>query len=115
VQALRFADYSSMRDKLEQLRTMVESRRGTIVKSDLDMETTLQQESLTSLLDCNDSDLWETCISCDSLICDVNGKHPSPIVIVQIRDSLSQRWINYGKTEMIEVSLIHNLIIKSCF
>jgi hypothetical protein len=102
VQALRFADYSSMRDKLEQLRLMVESRRGTTVKSDLDMET-LQQESLTSL-DCNDSDLWETSVSCDNLNCDVNGKSPSPIVIIQIRDSLSQRWINYGKTEMVEVS-----------
>lgn len=91
-----------MRDRLEQMKILVETRRGTAVRSDFDMEN-IQQDSMTSL-ECNDSDLWETSVSCDSLMFDANGKSPSPIVIVQIRDPLSQRWINYGKTEMIEVS-----------
>lgn len=69
------------------------------MKNDIDIET--QRNKVLETYEM--SQLWEVSIGCDNLYCNVAGKSPNPLVIVQIKDLVTQRWINYGKSEMLEV------------
>lgn len=53
--------------------------------------------------------LCELALSCDNLLCDANGKPPSPVLVVYTRHSKGV-CIKYGTTEIVEVSLL-NLIL----
>lgn len=86
-----------MRERLDMLRIILETRRGSM-KNDIAIET-----SRNIVLGETYEKSWEVSISCDNLICNIAGKAPNPAVVIQIKDKAMQRWINYGKTEMIEV------------
>lgn len=97
-----------MQQKLDLLRKLLEIRRGTSAKNDIDIET--QRNKVLENYEM--SELWEVSLGCDNLMCNVAGKSPNPLVIIQVRDQVTQRWINYGKTEMIEVHIHINLYSK---
>lgn len=54
--------------------------------------------------DINEIPICEASISCDNLLCDSNGKPPSPAIVLHVRNSHQDGWIKYGRTEIIERS-----------
>uniref|UniRef100_A0AAG5DV14 phosphatidylinositol-3,4-bisphosphate 4-phosphatase n=1 Tax=Anopheles atroparvus TaxID=41427 RepID=A0AAG5DV14_ANOAO len=99
MQAIGLAGYDIKRAQLKYLREQIDRKRGTIHDVDIDM---LRLQTGKEI-DLNEIPICESVISCDNLLCDGNGKHPNPSVVVQVTsNNRASGWIKYGRTEVIE-------------
>ncbi|XP_058127328.1 inositol polyphosphate 4-phosphatase type II isoform X2 [Anopheles coustani] len=99
MQAIGLAGYDIKRAQLKYLREQIDRKRGTVHDVDIDM---LRLQTGKEI-DLNEIPICESVISCDNLLCDGNGKHPNPSVVVQVTsNNRASGWIKYGRTEVIE-------------
>lgn len=48
--------------------------------------------------------MCEISLACDNLLCDGHGKPPNPSVMVDVYMPSSKFWVQYGRTEIIQVN-----------
>lgn len=124
--AIRIASYEGVRAELNALRQCIERRRNH--KPNIDLPTWRLQR--THVLGCLDTiniifnmglivfyyffwvltidiaevPICEISLACDNLLCDGHGRPPNPSLVVDIYMPLTKFWVQYGRTEIIEVS-----------
>lgn len=115
--AIRTASYEGVRAELNALRQCIERRRSH--KPNIDLHTwRLQQAHVfgsnqsinccprttgTLVTDITEVPLCEISLACDNLLCDGHGMPPNPTLVVDVYMPSNKTWVQYGRTEIIEV------------
>lgn len=47
--------------------------------------------------------LCEVSLACDNLLCDGHGRPPNPTLVIDVYMPTYKFWVQYGRTEIIEV------------
>lgn len=47
--------------------------------------------------------MYEMALACDNLLCDGHGRPPNPTLVVDVYMPAQKTWVQYGRTEIIEV------------
>lgn len=61
---------------------------------------------LLLLTDMSELPLCEVSLACDNLLCDAHGRQPNPTLVVHVYMPTARLWVQYARTEIIEVSLV---------
>ncbi|ERL87365.1 hypothetical protein D910_04760 [Dendroctonus ponderosae] len=118
MEAIRTASYEGIRAELNALRQCIERRRN--LKPNVDLQTwRLQQNhtlgervlplyqsckaSVVTLPDISEVPMYEMAMACDNLLCDGHGRPPNPTLVVDAYMPAQKTWVQYGRTEIIEV------------
>ncbi|XP_050541345.1 inositol polyphosphate-4-phosphatase type I A isoform X2 [Daktulosphaira vitifoliae] len=95
-EALKQANYDTMRARLLNLRKQLEEKR----KPELDIDMWRLRKNQPKL-DLARAPLCEICFSCDNLVCDGHGRSPNPVIVVSLFIPCEKIWINYANTEVV--------------
>jgi inositol polyphosphate-4-phosphatase len=53
--------------------------------------------------------ICEISLACDNLLCDGHGCPPNPSLVVDVYMPTAKLWVQYGRTEIIEVGTVFSL------
>lgn len=57
----------------------------------------------SNFLDIAEVPICEISLACDNLLCDGHGRPPNPSLVVDVYMPSSKFWVQYGRTEIVEV------------
>lgn len=64
--------------------------------------------------DISEVPMYEMAMACDNLLCDGHGRQPNPTLVVDAYMPSQKTWVQYGRTEIVEVDTVCAPFLLRC-